>query len=68
MDNYYWLLRVLDPGAWSLTYPQCGGTRQSPINIENASLVAYPKFEFVNYGYVGGMSAINTGYSGKLYL
>nr|CAH0103073.1 unnamed protein product [Daphnia galeata] len=52
-----------DPEAWTSSFPACGGKRQSPINIERASLRAYPKFYFGNYGNIDRMTVTNNGHT-----
>lgn len=56
-----------DTGSWANAYPTCNGNRQSPIDIQPrmTALKAYPKFKFVNYGYVDQMILTNNGHTGK---
>ncbi|XP_046637017.1 carbonic anhydrase 2-like [Daphnia pulicaria] len=52
-----------DPEAWQHSFPTCGSNLQSPINIETASLRAYPKFYFGNYGNIDRMTVTNNGHT-----
>jgi hypothetical protein len=56
---------LIDPEAWQHSFPTCGSNLQSPINIETASLKAYPKFYFGNYGNIDRMTVTNNGHTGK---
>ncbi|XP_046568589.1 uncharacterized protein LOC124276983 [Haliotis rubra] len=39
------------PGNWSLLYPTCSGTRQSPVNIQDRNIIyqELPPFRFNNF-------------------
>ncbi|XP_046636881.1 carbonic anhydrase 2-like isoform X2 [Daphnia pulicaria] len=54
-----------DSVGWHSKFPTCGGSQQSPIDIQPKStvLTAYPKFTFHNYGNLISMELINNGHS-----
>lgn len=63
-----YLLVLVGPSTWSANWPQCGGKRQSPINIDESTVknvTIEPPFRVT--GYMKATKAImnNNGHSGK---
>ena len=59
--------RHQDPDGWAdLASSSCGGSHQSPINIQPNSSVkkAFRKFTFHNYGNIEKMDLMNNGHTG----
>lgn len=61
---------ALGPSTWSLHYPQCGGSSQSPISVDTASAVLdknLTAFTFSGYDNVNNisMSMKNNGHTGE---
>jgi carbonic anhydrase len=59
--------RHQDPDGWAdLASSSCGGSHQSPINIQPHLSVkkAFSKFTFHNYGNIDKMDLINNGQTG----
>uniref|UniRef100_K1QML6 Carbonic anhydrase n=1 Tax=Magallana gigas TaxID=29159 RepID=K1QML6_MAGGI len=56
--NYKWSYGgQTGPDHWAKNFPQCGGKRQSPINIMTSRLhhvTWLPQFEFINYDKLSG--------------
>lgn len=57
-QNYKWSYEgQTGPDHWHKNFPQCGGKRQSPINIMTSHLhhvTWLPQFEFINYDKLSG--------------
>ncbi|XP_036324652.1 carbonic anhydrase 6 [Rhagoletis pomonella] len=54
-----------DTNSWVADYPQCGGTRQSPINLDNRGIIGsnIPPLQFQNYAksFSRGLTLVNNG-------
>lgn len=60
----------LDEEHWALHYPACGGTRQSPINLQRRKVHFNPALtplELMGYeeGQAGQFPMTNNGHTGK---
>lgn len=56
-----------EPGKWSTLFPECGGQRQSPINIVTSRVLydaALTSFTFEGHNHVSNITVDHLGHSG----
>lgn len=65
-DKHQWNYASFGPSKWYNQYKECGGSRQSPIDIDTARVMSgsFPPFRFVNYDVVfDNMTIFNNGHT-----
>ena len=60
-------MNAIDPSTWATTYPNCGGSSQSPIDIVTNDVVdkGFNFLRFARYGVAQKWGMMNSGHSSK---